>query len=707
MDTSVYSHALDIWSKADLTGLQKQLDENVLEVKEKEFSSLDSRKVLALETKKFKKLQTDEKVDQINNIIKQYQQEVDHLTKRAQFSESVLMSIYGKLAETPDPKPLLQNSIDKFGNLEDAKSLREHVDELQDKLAKYADYESLKSRLLDLEQNSAVLLTKRLASQEQELVSVWEEKHRNWNDKENVLMKQVESLKANNNALENKISRQVELDGSNDAQTEGQSNNDTQFTHVNISENNFLVQELESSQSRVFQLEKRTEELTSSLAKAISTAEKESQVLEKDMKINQLESENALLSASFQRERSTHKNAKSQLDEELNLSKAELESYKSELENFRRILNNYSDYNKLKDELSALKKIEFGVDDVSSDGEEPNVNGTSTDTKMENTLIAVNKKLQSNLAELRSKDIDQAEELSKLTNQITQLTSKVDELEKLNTKLEADLEKVEDIDQKFNDAASMISGATRQLNKRVGGGRLSPTSSIVGIPEESEFPSMVNTSSILPIVTKQRDRFRTRNMELEKQLKQFNTEKNKLKSEMSKLQIDNKKLQDRVRYVSSYKGSSNSTDFSHSDVDTEAQISKNIEESMNPLIDFKKRESEYNKSHRLPITERLFIKFSKIVSASRTSRMIFIMYSIGLHGLVLLLFMYFGNISDYIPAAEVSKVASARSMRNAADGGVKVNAAGGMNANANKVVDGIINGQNNAAGINVGRGMKA
>ena len=47
-----------------------------------------------------------------------------------------------------------------------------------------------------------------------------------------------------------------------------------------------------------------------------------------------------------------------------------------------------------------------------------------------------------------------------------------------------DLEKVDVIDSQFNDTSNLISELTRQMNiRRATGGRLSPTSSIVGIPE--------------------------------------------------------------------------------------------------------------------------------------------------------------------------------------------------------------------------------
>lgn len=615
MDLSVYEHALELWSKADLTTLQKQLDKDVIDMKEKETQFLDSRKNLASETKIFKKLASEEKLANVNKIIKHYQQEIDSLTKRSKSSEVILLDLYGKLAEAPDPKPLLQNSLQKLGKTDDSKALREQIELLEDKLAKYADYENLKSRLLDLEQNSAVTLVKRLTAKEQEVNSRWEEKQRNWEERESKLMSQLEKLE------------------------KGVSNEGKDQTSGNITEHNLLEQELETAQSRNFQLEKRNEELNVALTKATSNAEQELQLQSRDTKIKQLESENALLSATSEHEHQSHKKIEKQLTEQLAALQAETDSYKSEIKSIRMKLDNYSDYVQLKEELSALKRIEFGTDQDDEENGDDNAQN-----KVESGIISANKKLQSNLAELRGKLADREEENISLQKQLVELKERVTKTEALNQKLEEDLDKVEEVDQKFNDTASMMSGATRQINNR--SGRLSPTSSIVGIPEESEMPTNFGNNTILPIITKQRDRLRGRNTELEKQLRQLGTDKNKLKSEMTKLKTDNTKLYERIRYLSRYSG--NTGDASVADVDTEAQYSQIYEDSINPLNTLKKKELEYYKRNRLSLWEKLFLSFARIILANKVTRMAFLLYCIGIHGLILMMSMYVINLSGYM-----------------------------------------------------------
>ncbi|UCS23697.1 uncharacterized protein HLK63_M08107 [Nakaseomyces glabratus] len=657
MDGSVYHHAADLWAKADLTNLQKDLDTSILAIKDRESSSLESRKHLASETKVFKKLESDEKLNGINKIIKQYQQEIDSLTKRAKSAEQNLLDFYSKISEAPDPLPLLKNSADNVEKIEDSDKLNGKITELEDKLARCADYDKIKERLSDLEQSSVKTLAKRLAAKEQELNSTWEEKQRNWSEKEKELSKQITILQDNNKALEATIAKKIDIEGGETTSTGTPSSMDFSAS----TERNLLVQELESSQSRVFQLEKRNEELSGKLAKATSEAEKESDLAAKQQQISQLESENALIMASSERERTNLNNITRELQQKVDNLKTESVSYKNELETLRRKVNTFSDYNEIKSELEALKKIEFGASDDADDEDDQN----QESNKVQKSLMNANKKLQATLVELRTENISQKELNSKLQKEIAQLTDKLGELEEANAKLEIDLQQIEDIDQKFNDTASMVSGATRQMNNRTskGRGKLSPTSSIVGIPEEGEYEPMQNTA-ILPIITKQRDRFRNRATDLEKQLRQLNQDKGKLRQEMQILKADNTKLYEKVRYLTN---NQNSSTIGVSSLDTEAQLSHSYDESLNPLSKFKKTERDYYLNRHLSVWEKLFSTFAKIVLQNKSTRLIFLLYCVCLHGLVFMMSMYVINISGYL-TPEVNVVqTSASKIGNAVD----------------------------------------
>lgn len=654
-EASIYSHALEIWSRADLSGLQKELDDDVVQTRQNESQSLESRKVLAAETKKFKKFETDIKLQHINKIIKQYQKEIDNLTQRSKFSEQVLLKVYAKISEAPDPKPLLENSLEVLKKASNAKYLEDKIAGLEDKLAKCADYDTLKRRLETLEKTSTTTLEKKLEAKEQELASIWTEKEKNWKKREEFLLKQIETSQTTNKVLEAKINKEIDISDS-----DTQAGVDTKDSEIKMQKNSaqqiLLVQELETSQVRIMQLEKRNEELSGLLTKATSEAERESEIRKMSLKINELESENALLVASSERERSSQLKVQEDLKMKLQNLKSEMSSYKSELETIKRKLANYKDYDKIKEELTAFKKIEFGYDDSSNDDDSDN-GSSPDDTKsghMDSTLLNMNKRLQSALSTLRAQNNSQTKENKDLKLQVLNLQKRLKVAEEANTKLERDLEQFEDIDQKINDTSSLVSGVTVQMHNRVPSGKLSPTSSIVGIPEDSELSStsMMGNSTILPIVSKQRDRFRSRNMELEKQIRELNSDRMKLHQKIKELKKDNSNLFERVRYVSNMKGSYGDSGVN---ADVEAQYLDSYEESLHPLAVFREREAEKYKNSKIPAWEKLFIMFTKMVLQNRTSRMAFFFYCLGLHGLVFMMSMYVINLNGYM-TPEVTQV---------------------------------------------------
>ncbi|CUS24707.1 LAQU0S18e02432g1_1 [Lachancea quebecensis] len=618
MSDSVFKHAVELWSKANLPELQRQLDESVLTVKELETKSFTSRKALASETKQFKRLDEEHKLAQVNKVIKQYQQEVDSLTSRSKFSEEVLLNLYSKLSETPDPQPLLVASSQQSHSEEEITALKDSITELEHKLSKHADYDKIRARLLDLEQNSAKTLSKRLSAKEQEVNSKWQEKERNWSDREKELVKQLEIARDTNKVLEGKLSQSVDGDD-NSADMHGRYS----------AEHDLLLQEVQSSQVRIMDLERRNEELSGSLAKATSQEEQDSEIKVKSLKINELESENALLSASLERERNLLKSNVKDREGRINKLEQQLDALQDDLNKKARKLEVYADYDSIKKELTALKKIEFGASDDENAG-------------VDSTLLNANKKLQSNLAELRAKFSGMEKERAGLQKEVRSLNDKVSGLEKLNARLELDLEKVDSVSM-ITDTASMMSGATRQMN-RVGtstrpGGKLSPTSSIVGIPEDEEMPASSGNARILPIVTQQRDRLRQKTTELEKKLRQTSLNQGNLRTEVESLKNDNAKLYERIRFLSSYGSGSNLQ------IEDDARYSKSYDESLHPLADFKQKElSRYQKKSISPM-EKVFLSFAGIVLANKTSRMLFMCYCLGLHGLVMVMIFYVASFS--------------------------------------------------------------
>jgi homeobox protein cut-like len=114
------------------------------------------------------------------------------------------------------------------------------------------------------------------------------------------------------------------------------------------------------------------------------------------------------------------------------------------------------------------------------------------------------------------------------------------------------------------------------------------------------FASAAETS-ILPIVTSQRDRFRARNAELEDELRvQFTTIAG-LRAEAKALQADNLKLYEKVRYMQAYRddatpgkraltgGATAASGSANGRADELGRYGAQYEEAMNPFNAFRGR----------------------------------------------------------------------------------------------------------------------
>lgn len=118
----------------------------------------------------------------------------------------------------------------------------------------------------------------------------------------------------------------------------------------------------------------------------------------------------------------------------------------------------------------------------------------------------------------------------------------------MNTKLEEDL-------LQLNHAATYapsIAASTRYTWRAPTNRPSSPTSSILGARDELVTKASTPETSILPIITQQRDRFRARNSELEEDLKKQLSIISSLRGEIQQLQRDNVGLYEKVRYLQQF-----------------------------------------------------------------------------------------------------------------------------------------------------------
>lgn len=618
---NAFENALQTWAEIDLSSLQRKLDEQGIELKSEQKLLLASRKELASKTKEFKKLDNEKKLAEFNPLLKQYQNEIDNLTSKQKKAESFFFGFYRLIAEAPDPKPLLELSLDAIMEMNETAELKKEVARLSDELSRKADYDILKQRLLDGEQKSAELLGSKLKAKEEEFQALIEEKESNWQSVQKQHESQIAGYKATIEELRTSM-EVTELQLSSQNKQLGPSSNSLVSI---LAELDLVTREVESWKKRVYELEKRNEDLRRELSVSQADSEKTSMQQEHAKKIAEIEGENAVLVANLNQLRGKLDSTNKEHDTQIQSLTRELHQSTQEIKHLKEKLSRTSDYDELKHELHLLRQIEFGEqeEDAGSEHEAGNFDAL---------LIQHNKSLTKELAELRSQHESLTSKISSLEAELTRASLEYNKMKELNAKMENDLANFQDAyGSNFNDSASMMSGMTRMTRPVPGRGS---TTSL----------NTVDENSILPIITGQRDRFRDRNKELEDEVRKQANLVNELKRKNKMLQTDNEELYEKTRYMALIKdkgtmapANSNRRTLipkaNSSDLESNPYRAS-YESKLHPIEQFRKQEQE-RVSSRLSPFERMFIFVTRSILATRLTRMLFLVYCVFLHCLVM------------------------------------------------------------------------
>lgn len=615
-----FEQAIKVWTAIDLITLQKVMDDQGLKIVENQTSSMVGRKELAEQTKAFRKLSDEAKLSEIKGLLKLYQTEIDSLTNRGKYAENCFMNVYKHLSEAPDPRPLLEASVDSVMAGSNLSELAAENARLNDLLSRYADYEAVKAKLLKVEMEAAGNVAARVAAKEAEMSAIMDEKERYWKLKEEELRQQMEELRANHEVTE--------------AQLNVQSSRDPSDVSSRLAELELVASDLERANSRALQVEKRNLELRSELETLKSGARDASVKQELESQVNDLQGENAILAAKIESSRSLLAQTKAADEQKITALEREVGRRTQEIDSLKKKLDQQRDYDVLKRELDILKSIELKVDNEDGEDEQKN---------LEEMVLARNKKLNSDLATLRVQNGDLRADLDKAQHEVKQLNTELENLKELNNRLEEDLMTMRQGSAPHSTVAqSMVSGWTRT-------GRVSPTSSIINgnvggnVSLEPTRGEKAN-DGILPIVTQQRDRFRARNNELEEELRKSWAVVSSLRKEIESVKKDNMDLYERTRYAASFKRSSNTSSV------VESKYREAYEEGLTAFQQFKGRETERILSRMGPL-ERVAYSFSRVVLANRLSRNLFLFYCLGLHLFVMVMIMHMVDHGELEPRA--------------------------------------------------------
>ena len=696
-----FSAALSIWRDINLADLQQQLNATAPELLEAQKAAVTNRKKLADQTREFKKQPDANKLESFKPLLKAYQTEIDTLTKRSKAAENAFLNVHSALTTAPDPYPFLEVTLEQAASLNDLESLKQENAKLKSDLAlqtaeadahkaRQAENALLQQRMQSLEKDFEAKLQQRTSALELELSAKWDERIRNLKEREvdltkslNLAQEQLKDLKSRDETA----TAQLLDKGHDDEGRDGKGN----FAEVEL-----LSRDLERAHARVETVERRNEQLRAEIESVKSGRQEsdklhklEAETQEKERKLVQVQS---LLEAERKQSAALTKQVSSTRDEKLRLQADK----DAEIESLRTKLNQRSDYANIKRELEIVKAVHFNTEDdediesagpaaANGDGEQDSNKRSADGKSLEALLLEKNKRLEDQLATLRVTNGELSTSLNKATLDLTSLKHESAHLKSLNERLESDLAsvgrdgrpsargsaamKAEEALKEMESLEAEVTRASQNARTRnppsnddstphkdaVNGilpARSLPTSTA---PKASTPAASVGDSSILPIVTSQRDRFRSRNAELEEELRKQCETISELRTEIKTLQADNLGLYEKVRYLQSYGpagarrtaaggdsviqiGASGAgrTDASGAYPPPRMGDDKyraKYEESMNPFEAFRGREQSRAMAQLNPLERALHI-LTRLVLSHRRMRLFFMAYAIFLHFLI-------------------------------------------------------------------------
>ncbi|KAI0048257.1 hypothetical protein FA95DRAFT_1588758 [Auriscalpium vulgare] len=661
-----FSGALSTWKSINLLELQKTLDAQGLEVVENQKESVVGRKALADKTKEFKKLPDEEKANAFKGLLKSYQTEIDSLTRRSKTAENAFLNVYKVFAEAPDPYPFLEAAVDQTVKVAETRELEDELQrvraenaELQTRLGELANVETMKkkaeTRAQQLEEKMETAIQEKVVQKENELNAAYDEKMRNYEEREQDYQRQVTLVKDQLRDLRTS-------NESTEARLFDQSQRQDQEVSAKLTEMDMVVADLERANTRVATVERRNELLRAEIEALKTSGEHSDKVRKLESQVSSLESEVDRLSAAVDAQKGVTATVEASGRKVKEDSSKEIASKVAEIEELRHALKSYADYDEIKRELEIMKYVEFAglegdLDDDEPAGNElglqlPNPNASKANAQQSNSLEVLlatkNKRILEELTKFRILHRELEASLQQTRDALEGTAAELEKQRELNERLENDLLQ---LDRRAHNGDANGSGETDgasehgsekdvlaglDLGKKTKGSANGTPVRNTPIP----FQSSADTS-ILPIVTSQRDRFRQRNAELEEELRKQSQIISELRTEIRSLQADNLKLYEKVRYMQSYR--ENATGTSSLDplpagpstvVGDLGKYSARYEEAMNPFEAFRGREAARAYSNLNPL-ERGVLVLTRTILGNRRARNAFIAYAVALHVLVM------------------------------------------------------------------------
>uniref|UniRef100_A0A3P9HBS0 Protein CASP n=1 Tax=Oryzias latipes TaxID=8090 RepID=A0A3P9HBS0_ORYLA len=625
------------WKRFDLQQLQKELDATATQLANRQDESEQSRKKLIDLSREFKKTTPEDLRKQVAPLLKSFQGEIDALSKRSKEAEAAFLNVYKKIIDVPDPVPVLelaqqlQLKLQRMHDIETENTkLRETLEDYNKEFAEVKNQEvtikALKEKIREYEQslkNEAENL-----AQEKQL-----QLHNDYAEKERKLQESQASMSSRLEEAEHKVqSLQTALETTQAELFDLKTKYDEEST-AKADEIEMVMTDLERANQRAEAAQREAEALreqlsltnqslqlnspaeadpnTEQAAEGPSHSSLEAELRAKERETAQLVEDVQRLQASLSKLRETTSSQITQLEQQLSSKSAVLKELEEKLEK-------QADYEEVKKELSILKAMEFGASDSLQDSSKP----------LEVLLLERNRALQSESAALRIANSELSGRYSELQGEFSAAVRTSSEQKELIVKLEHDLGTIQAMSSLPRPQAdgSEISNM-RNIPDPIKEASASFAAGS-GVSLNTELPQG-QMDSLLAIISSQRERFRSRNQELEAENRSLQQTMQALQNELDSLRADNIKLYEKIKFLQSYPGKAGGSD------DTVMRYSSQYEERLDPFASFSKRERQRRYLSLSP-WDKATLSLGRVILSNKMARTVAFFYTLFLHCLVFL-----------------------------------------------------------------------
>ncbi|POM65955.1 CASP-like protein [Phytophthora palmivora] len=639
-------------------------------------ASVRSRKKLAETTKQFRRLASDaDKAAGAGPLLKAYQEEIDHLTRRAKFSENAFFQLYKGLYAAPDPAPalaLVASSSATDDLTEENKKLKRELKEYE------AEFASLKNQditIRKLEEQVAAAARKQedevhqqVEKRTRELEGQLENARLEWAQQRRDYERQLEASRVElREAFARLDSMQLcnwrMLNSRIDAEMEA------------ISQESLLTQTLQLENA---QLKKQLEELLSSStsseivdtrSSALPTVDADTSATQQS--VREVQAEHDAVVAALRQEvfrlKEAHVTASAAAMEEskrLNIAAENAQQAQKDLEAQLAARPTMEKFHEVTRKLRILQQLEYNIVDDDDERSKTSsvdaaedieaVDGLEAATvEVEKILVSRVRRLEHSLQECERTLQARTTQLQSVQGELHDRDAKIREQATLIRNLEENVAALERARQ--NRTAGVIGGDIGSEilmdaieDQFTGTSNSSRGSGVEAVTADAASSSSTTSSDskMLEIVRGQRDRFRERMKELQSEKNRVEELAQSYKSTVARLETDNMQLYHKIRYLQSYGGDNSKgagsrvkpnfsalEDGSGGASDVEARYRNMYEEKMNPFVQFNKMENQQRFTNLNPV-DKILLTSAKLLLGHRITRNMAFGYILLLHFLV-------------------------------------------------------------------------